>query len=729
MAPTVVSLGIALIALVLTVGAQGTTRATRITEDVFTRCAQLDVTTIECDYRQIQPQALEQISARLGELELPTPEVYEFPQPGSVGAVLFLIDTSDPNRRTAVRAGVAHVEQMLATAAGHHVFGVATFDSSLRVIAELGSSIDALKQALGEVRAGGRTTEMYRNSLAAIRLLSEFNADRKALVLLSDGLAEDRAYFHADVVAEARKHGITIDGLGYPRSVALSVGLQTLRRLAEETGGRYVEGDVRYRLDATYLAAPFASLDDGGEMIVDAGPALDAGATGVVELLLEWRREGSVARLSMPIKLPDPLPPPAPDVAAPAPQIVYVQTPPVDLPENATVIQAPVATIAATRPNNSEPASSGMDVTATSGGTEANAGAGAPSAADSSVRTPASAEAASDGVETLTSTDTSESSADNGKQSSPPTPGAFETNQFSRVGPLAVGSMRVDLPDTVQQWFWAIVAGIVMGVLLIIRLMVRATRKRRAEAHTVSAAALALTVAAEDEERRTYAFLESLSDGQRYPITSAAFRIGRHADNELPLHDASISRHHGQIHRKRDGTFTVSDLESMNGVFVNDKRVTTGAALREGDSLELGDVKMRFTMLSADPLAGEETVVVRTVAPGKFGTAAQREQLTDSEVATLSWTAVESNLNHILFTVSNIRQYVLLIMRSRAVGRLNRARCSFSRTASFESYIETLAAAGGNNRHRSCCLVGRRATPSANKLASYGGNSWPACYE
>ena len=37
----------------------------------------------------------------------------------------------------------------------------------------------------------------------------------------------------------------------------------------------------------------------------------------------------------------------------------------------------------------------------------------------------------------------------------------------------------------------------------------------------------------------------------------------------------------------------------MNGVFVNDKRIpTNGLPLREGDAVELGDVKMRFTMLS-----------------------------------------------------------------------------------------------------------------------------------
>lgn len=660
--------------------ASAATPETRITSEIFSRCAQLDETTVECDYRQINPRALDGMSARLGELELPTPELFAFPQPGDIAAVLFLIDTSDPNRRNAVRAGVRHIKQMLDASADHHVLGIATFDSNMQVVAELGSPVEQLKQALEGVQAAGRTTEMYRNTLAAIKVLADFNANRKMLVLLSDGLAEDRAYFHADVAAEARKHGITIDGMGYPRSVSLSVGLQTLRRLAEETGGRFVEGDTGFNLSAEYLANPFASLDDGGGMIVDIGTALDAGATGNVELALTWQREGSATRLSIPLKLPDPLPPPTPEAKAPAPQIVYVQTPPADLPANATVVQAqalrqradiaPENNVAAATTAADGTTLSGDEATAegpttetgavvvrddgakTTSGNQSTAAEQADSAAASTVGdgggsadaapAPNLADSGTTGSDNIgagtSSTNPGASASANGggasettaaggtyagSKISPPKP-AFTPNPLSHIGALRAGTFSLALPALVQQWFWGIVAAVILLILLVVLLVVRSVRKRRSEAHTVSAAALAaLAMDDEDDERQTYAFLENTTDGQRYPITSAAFRIGRHADNELPLHDASISRHHAQIHRKRDGTFTISDLESMNGVFVNDKRIpTNGSPLREGDAVELGDVKMRFTMLSADPLAGEETVVVRTVAPGKFGTAA-----------------------------------------------------------------------------------------------------------
>jgi pSer/pThr/pTyr-binding forkhead associated (FHA) protein len=44
-------------------------------------------------------------------------------------------------------------------------------------------------------------------------------------------------------------------------------------------------------------------------------------------------------------------------------------------------------------------------------------------------------------------------------------------------------------------------------------------------------------------------------------------------DNDLVVDDTSVSRHHAEIRRRRDGSFEVLDLNSMNGVFVNGKKI------------------------------------------------------------------------------------------------------------------------------------------------------------
>jgi hypothetical protein len=104
--------------------------------------------------------------------------------------------------------------------------------------------------------------------LEAITLFKDVDADRKSIFLFSDGLAEDKAYFHNDVINAAKKAEIIITSIGYPRSIPQSVSLQTLRRLSEETGGIYVEADNQFNIPAKFLNQPFISLDNGVEFNV-----------------------------------------------------------------------------------------------------------------------------------------------------------------------------------------------------------------------------------------------------------------------------------------------------------------------------------------------------------------------------------------------------------------------------------------------------------------------------
>ena len=58
----------------------------------------------------------------------------------------------------------------------------------------------------------------------------------------------------------------------------------------------------------------------------------------------------------------------------------------------------------------------------------------------------------------------------------------------------------------------------------------------------------------------------------------------------------------------------LTDLESLNGVFVNDNRVES-IRLREGDSVDIGDVRMLFTLHDEVYASQEETALVRTRTP------------------------------------------------------------------------------------------------------------------
>jgi hypothetical protein len=70
--------------------------------------------------------------------------------------------------------------------------------------------------------------------------------------------------------------------------------------------------------------------------------------------------------------------------------------------------------------------------------------------------------------------------------------------------------------------------------------------------------------------------------------------IGRSPDCGIFLDDVTVSRRHAVL-LDRDGAFFIEDQGSLNGTFVNRKRVES-AQLEDGDELQIG--KYRLTFLS-----------------------------------------------------------------------------------------------------------------------------------
>jgi len=225
-----------------------------------------------CSYRLFNTGQAADITARAGEQPLAITTSKNYPAADSVSAILFLIDTSDPGRQEVIRRNAEQIAGILEKAGSHDKAGLASFDKDMIVNVPIGGSATEIVSAAHTLKATGLTTELYRNTIKAIELVARTNADRKAIFLLSDGQVEDKAYFHADVIRMATKYGVIINTLGYPRSTALSVALQTLRRLSEETGGLYIETNNRYELPEDFMRAPFDNIDRGGQFIIDLNP-------------------------------------------------------------------------------------------------------------------------------------------------------------------------------------------------------------------------------------------------------------------------------------------------------------------------------------------------------------------------------------------------------------------------------------------------------------------------
>src|SRR5918912_4362271 len=80
--------------------------------------------------------------------------------------------------------------------------------------------------------------------------------------------------------------------------------------------------------------------------------------------------------------------------------------------------------------------------------------------------------------------------------------------------------------------------------------------------------------------------------GSKYFLDSDVTEIGRHPDSDIFLDDITVSRRHAEIRRDGPG-FSINDVGSLNGTYVNRERVEE-AALHSGDEIQVGKFKLVF---------------------------------------------------------------------------------------------------------------------------------------
>ena len=101
----------------------------------------------------------------------------------------------------------------------------------------------------------------------------------------------------------------------------------------------------------------------------------------------------------------------------------------------------------------------------------------------------------------------------------------------------------------------------------------------------------------------SYYYLEiikGLEIGRRYLLTDGAISVGRSSQNTVPLHpsEKNVSGHHAIIYKSGE-RITLQDLESTNGTFVNEERLTE-RELSPGDVVGLGKAGPRLRLVVSD---------------------------------------------------------------------------------------------------------------------------------
>jgi FHA domain/zinc-ribbon domain len=80
--------------------------------------------------------------------------------------------------------------------------------------------------------------------------------------------------------------------------------------------------------------------------------------------------------------------------------------------------------------------------------------------------------------------------------------------------------------------------------------------------------------------------------GESFKPAGERTRIGRSPDCEIFLDDVTVSRNHAVL-IQRDGAYVVEDQGSLNGTFVNRRRIDN-QELENGDELQIGKYRLTF---------------------------------------------------------------------------------------------------------------------------------------
>ncbi|HUJ59247.1 MAG TPA: FHA domain-containing protein, partial [Kofleriaceae bacterium] len=104
--------------------------------------------------------------------------------------------------------------------------------------------------------------------------------------------------------------------------------------------------------------------------------------------------------------------------------------------------------------------------------------------------------------------------------------------------------------------------------------------------------------------------------GKEFDLTRPQMIIGRTDENDLVIGHRSISRNHAKITRDPEtGRYTISDLQSSNGVRVNGQDYGK-VELRRGDTVDLGHVRLRFVEPGEDWLFSRDAVIADVAEGG-----------------------------------------------------------------------------------------------------------------
>src|SRR6476620_6361575 len=95
-------------------------------------------------------------------------------------------------------------------------------------------------------------------------------------------------------------------------------------------------------------------------------------------------------------------------------------------------------------------------------------------------------------------------------------------------------------------------------------------------------------------------FLAGPIAGRRYKLGEGEYVIGRRSDCQIFVPDMRVSRQHARLWKDGEG-WTLEDLGSNNGTYVNGVRVQGSTQLKHDDEITIANNRIRVESRAATP--------------------------------------------------------------------------------------------------------------------------------
>jgi len=154
-----------------------------------------------------------------------------------------------------------------------------------------------------------------------------------------------------------------------------------------------------------------------------------------------------------------------------------------------------------------------------------------------------------------------------------------------------------------------------------------------------------------------------------YPFTKENMTIGRTDENDIVIDNLAVSGYHARIDKAGD-TYILTDLQSTNGTFVNDKKIVS-YRLRHKDKVSIGKHLLFFALSKSEQAKASEGELDETMV---LDTARQKELLAkQAEKKRIDVTGAKQKFGVVSFIDGSDQDEIQLTKKLTKIGKAETA--------------------------------------------------------